>query len=79
MSSKPRVSQVKVVSSRIRVVDLTQVLEATQQAESTIYQLIAAGRFPKPFKLGRRNVWRESSIARFLEEEEERAQKGGSL
>ncbi len=45
---------------------------------STIYEMVAAGRFPRPFKLvsgGRASGWLESDIDAWLDE---RARSGGT-
>ena len=44
----------------LRVSDLRAKLKI---CNSTIYQFIREGRLPKPKKLGRTSVWRESDIA----------------
>jgi prophage regulatory protein len=37
-------------------------------SRSTIYQLMAEGRFPRPVRLGKRAVgWRESDVTRWLD------------
>ena len=42
---------------------------ATGLSRSTLYEMIANGRFPKPVRLGARAVgWRESEIAAWLGE-----------
>ena len=47
---------------------LPQVLQATALSRSTVYAMMADGRFPKPMKLGERAVgWSEAEIAAWLE------------
>lgn len=48
----------------LRVSDLRAKLKI---CNSTIYQFIREGRLPKPKKLGRTSVWRESEIAAALD------------
>ena len=46
---------------------LKQVKEITQLSTSTIYRLIARGKFPKPFKLAERTSrWVDSEIEEFI-------------
>lgn len=50
------------------VVRLPKVLLAAALSRSTVYAMIADGRFPKPMKLGERAVgWPEVEIAAWLE------------
>ena len=37
------------------------------KSSRTIYQMIAEGRLPKPFKDGRRNIWDKKKIDNWLE------------
>ena len=47
---------------------LPKVLQATALSRSTVYAMMADGRFPKPVKLGERAVgWPEVEIAAWLE------------
>jgi prophage regulatory protein len=47
------------------------VTEATGLSRSTIYQLMAEGRFPRPVRLGMRAVaWREADIEQWLDSRE---------
>lgn len=47
---------------------LPKVLQATALSRSTLYAMMAEGRFPKPMKLGERAVgWPEAEIAAWLE------------
>jgi prophage regulatory protein len=51
--------------SQHRILRIGQVMERTGHARSTIYALVAAGRFPSPIKLGdgvRASGWIESEI-----------------
>ena len=46
---------------------LPKVLQATALSRSTVYAMMADGRFPKPVKLGERAVgWPEAEIAAWL-------------
>lgn len=66
---------VRTVSPRVRCMTLQQVMEATHFAKSTLYQEIAEGSFPRPFKAGRKSVWLEASVIKNLADRERRAQK----
>lgn len=47
----------------MRIIRLTQVIDSTGLARSTIYKYIAEGTFPKPVSLGDRCVgWVESEV-----------------
>ena len=50
---------------------LPAVKEATAKSRSTIYSEIAAGRFPKPIKIGPRSIaWREDTIRAHIDAQE---------
>lgn len=49
-------------SPRIRLFDIEQVAAATGLGQSTIYRMMAEGRFPKPQRNLGKNLWRESSL-----------------
>jgi prophage regulatory protein len=54
--------------------NLNDVLATLGFSKSTLYRLIGAGQFPKPFKLGLRiNAWRVETIEAWL------AAKGGAV
>ncbi len=55
----------------VRFLRQATVLEITQLSRATLYELIKAGQFPKPLKLcsGRINVWPESAIAAWQQEQ----------
>jgi prophage regulatory protein len=46
---------------------LSDVLTLIKVSESTWWAGIAAGKFPRPVKCGRRSFWPESTIAEFIE------------
>lgn len=57
-----------------KVMNLNDVLATLGFSKSTLYRLIGAGQFPKPFKLGLRiNAWRVETIEAWL------AAKGGAV
>lgn len=57
-----------------KVVNLQEVLAQLGISKSTLYRLIKAGKFPKPFKLGMRlNAWRVETIEYWL------ATQGGAV
>ena len=45
---------------------LDTVLHLSGLSGATLYRQVAAGAFPTPTKQGRRNVWDESAVARWL-------------
>lgn len=50
-----------------KLVRLPEVIERTSLSRSTIYEMMQAGRFPKPVKLHlRSNAWIESEINDWL-------------
>lgn len=50
-----------------RMLRLKAVMDATGLPRSTIYELIAAGKFPKPCRISPRAVaWPESEVAQYL-------------
>lgn len=50
-----------------KVMNLNDVLATLGISKSTLYRLIGAGHFPKPFKLGvRLNAWRVEAIEQWL-------------
>ena len=51
-----------------RLLRLTDVRERVPYSRSTIYQLIAQGKFPKPINIGERAVaWLESEIDAWIQ------------
>lgn len=52
----------RVYSPRIKLLDLRQVCEATTLGKTTVYELIDAGKFPKPLRNVGKNLWRESTL-----------------
>lgn len=48
---------------------LPAVLERTALSRTKLYELVDAGRFPRPFKLAgtRTNVWPASAVARWID------------
>ena len=57
-----------------KVVNLQEILTQLGVSKSTLYRLMEAGMFPKPFKLGvRLNAWRVETIEAWLEA------KGGAV
>ena len=51
----------------MKLIRLTQVMECTGLARSTVYKFMAEGQFPKPVKLGVRMVaWVESEIQEWI-------------
>ncbi|MGM0584944.1 MAG: helix-turn-helix transcriptional regulator [Pseudomonadota bacterium] len=52
-----------------RILRRPAVLQATGLSTSTIYELMAAGDFPKPIRLSKRAVgWPESAVMEWLEQ-----------
>lgn len=49
-----------------RLLNIDQVREFIPVARSTIYDQVAKGALPKPIKLGKRSLWRESDIQAYI-------------
>jgi predicted DNA-binding transcriptional regulator AlpA len=60
-------------SPRLRLLDIDQLSNIIGTAPSVIYDWIKAGKFPKPIKIGRRNLWRESTLIRYLDRQDQKA------
>jgi prophage regulatory protein len=56
-----------VVSPRLKMLDLEQVMAATGLGKSTIYKMIDEGLFPKPQRNVGKNIWRESALIAWAE------------
>ncbi|TDV04959.1 AlpA family transcriptional regulator [Paraburkholderia caballeronis] len=53
----------------MRAIRLKEVIQKVGLGESTIYRMIAEGRFPRPFEIvPKRNAWIESDIDDWLAE-----------
>ena len=51
---------------RLMFIRQDEVLQRTKLSRSTLYELVNAGRFPKPLKLGERiNAWSETEITQW--------------
>lgn len=50
----------------MNVIALPAVLEKTSLSRPTIYRLIKKGHFPAPRKVGKKSVWEEDAIDRWL-------------
>lgn len=58
----------------MKAITINQVVDKVALGRSTIYRLIAEGKFPKPFQLvPNRNAWIEEDIDRWLAEKSGRA------
>lgn len=44
------------------------IIDITKLTRQTISRFIHENRFPKPFKIGNRNAWKESVITQWIEE-----------
>ena len=63
-------------SPHYSVFRLPMVLQATALSRSTVYAMMAEGRFPKPMKLGERAVgWPETEIAAWLQSQGHMAER----
>ena len=61
-----------------RALRLSQVIARLGMSRSWIYEEIAAGRFPKPVKIGiRASAWLESEVSEFLAARARRRSVGG--
>lgn len=53
----------------LNLMSLKRVRDLTSLGKSTIYRLIAEGKFPRPLKITERRVaWRESDLTAWLED-----------
>ena len=53
----------------IRLLRIDQVMELVPLAKSTIYQAVAAGKFPKPYKIGAQtSAWLECEVNEWITE-----------
>jgi prophage regulatory protein len=50
----------------MNVIPLTAVLEKTSLSRPTIYRLIKKGKFPTPRKVGKKSIWEEEAIDRWI-------------
>ena len=70
------VHQSRPVVPRDRLVRLPEVEGMTGCKKSTIYQMIADGRFPKPLRLtGRMVAWPESAVLQWVQDRIQEAQQ----
>jgi len=49
-----------------RLMRMPQVLEVVPIAESTVWKYVKQGTFPRPVRLGRCSVWKESEVQAWL-------------
>ena len=52
-----------------RALSLDGVCEITTCSKPYIYRLVAAGRFPAPKKIGRKNIWMRSIVLDWLRDQ----------
>ena len=70
------VHQSRPVVPRDRLIRLPDVEGATGCKKSTIYELMKAGRFPKPVRLSARHVaWPEASVLQWVQDRISEAQQ----
>ena len=70
------VHQSRPVVPRDRLIRLPDVEGATGCKKSTIYELMKAGRFPKPVRLSARHVaWSESAVLQWVQDRIQEAQQ----
>lgn len=70
------VHQARPVTPRERLIRLTDVESIAGCKKSTIYQMMAAGNFPKPVKLNRRAVaWPETAVLKWVQDRIEQVQQ----
>lgn len=62
----------RVYSPRIKLLTKAHVSEATGYGESTIDEMVAEDRFPKPITATRRPMWRESTLIAWMDAQEGR-------
>lgn len=56
----------RVVTSYLRLIRLAAVLQRVGLGRTAIYELIANGSFPEPFKSGRASLWREDEVEAWI-------------
>jgi prophage regulatory protein len=49
-----------------RLIALPEILEKMRTSRSTLYLLVAKGRFPRPLKIGRSSRWVAADVAEFI-------------
>ena len=55
------------ISTKVRLVRLTEVIDTTGRSRSSIYSDIKEGVFPKPIKIGKRAVaWPSEDITKWI-------------
>ena len=70
------VHQSRPVVPRDRLIRLPDVEGATGCKKSTIYELMKAGRFPKPVRLSARHVaWSEAAVLQWVQDRIKEAQQ----
>ena len=70
------VHQSRPVVPRDRLIRLPDVEGATGCKKSTIYELMKAGRFPKPVRLSARHVaWSEAAVLQWVQDRIQEAQQ----
>jgi predicted DNA-binding transcriptional regulator AlpA len=57
----------RIISPRIKLLDLHQVCEAMRMGRSTILQMVERGKFPKPQRNLGKHLWRESALIAWLD------------
>jgi prophage regulatory protein len=62
------------MTQAVQLLNTKDLIQKLRKSRSWIYTEMAAGRFPKPIKIGARAVvWRESDIASWLQARQEAA------
>lgn len=56
-----------------RLLSIDELRTIVPLAPSTLYALVAKGAFPKPRKIGKRSLWRESDVQKYIADEEQAA------
>lgn len=65
-----------VFSPRLKMLDIDQVEEATGLGHSTIYRMIAEGKFPRPQRNVGKNLWREQALIAWAEKNDPNGEWG---
>ena len=65
---------------RKKVIGAAEVYEKTDLSRRTVYRLLEAGRFPKPFSLPgvRKRLWWESEIDQYLDQAAKGSEEAGT-
>lgn len=52
--------------AKLDTLTVEDVMEFFSISKTTVYKMVGAGRLPRPFKMGRKNLWLKSSIEKVV-------------